>query len=66
MPKLKTHRGAKKRFKVTATKKILHKKANKSHILTKKKSNRKRNLGQVALFDKTNRRAVKDMMPYEC
>ncbi|HNT33203.1 MAG TPA: 50S ribosomal protein L35 [Candidatus Aminicenantes bacterium] len=65
MPKLKTHRGAKKRFKVTATKKILHKKANKSHILTKKKSNRKRNLGQVALVDKTNRRAVKDMMPYE-
>ena len=65
MPKLKTHRGAKKRFKVTATKKILHKKANKSHILTKKKSNRKRNLGQVALVDKTNRRAVKDMMHYE-
>ncbi|HNQ81539.1 MAG: 50S ribosomal protein L35 [Acidobacteriota bacterium] len=65
MPKLKTHRGAKKRFKVTAAKKVLHKKANKSHILTKKKSNRKRNLGQVALVDKTNRRAVKDMMPYE-
>ena len=64
MPKLKTHRGAKKRFKVTAGKKILHKKAFKSHILTKKASNRKRNLGQDAVVDKTNRKAVKEMMPY--
>jgi len=65
MPKLKTHRGARKRFTVTARKKILHKKANKSHILTKKTSNRKRNLGKVAVLNKTNRRAVKEMMPYE-
>ncbi|MCX6566593.1 MAG: 50S ribosomal protein L35 [Candidatus Aminicenantes bacterium] len=65
MPKLKTHRGARKRFTVTAGKKILHKKANKSHILTKKTSNRKRNLGKVAVLNKTNRRAVKEMMPYE-
>ena len=65
MPKLKTHRGAKKRFKVTAGKKILHRKANKSHILTKKAANRKRDLGRDGLVDKTNRRAVKDMMPYE-
>jgi large subunit ribosomal protein L35 len=49
---------------VTAEKKILHKKAFKSHILTKKASNRKRNLGQDAVVDKTNRRAVKEMMPY--
>lgn len=65
MPKLKTHRGARKRFTVTAQKKILHKKANKSHILTKKTSNRKRNLGKVAVLNKTNRRAVKEMMPYK-
>lgn len=65
MPKLKTHRGAKKRFSVTAGKKILHSKANKRHILTKKKANRKRNLGKIGIVDKTNRRAVKEMMPYE-
>ena len=65
MPKLKTHRGAKKRFSVTAGKKILHKKTNKSHILTKKKANRKRNLSKVGVVNKTNRRAIKEMMPYE-
>ena len=48
MPKLKTHKGAQKRFKVTAKKKVLHKKANKSHILTKKASKRKRHLGKKA------------------
>ena len=46
MPKLKTHKGAQKRFKVTAKKKILHSKANKSHILTKKSSKRIRHLGK--------------------
>ncbi|MDD8026607.1 MAG: 50S ribosomal protein L35 [Acidobacteriota bacterium] len=65
MPKLKTHRGAHKRFQVTARKKVTHKKANKSHILTKKESNRKRGLGKKALVDKTNMPAVKKMLPYE-
>ncbi|MHB8055987.1 MAG: large ribosomal subunit protein bL35 [Candidatus Aminicenantales bacterium] len=44
---------------------MLHRKTNKSHILTKKAANRKRNLGKVAILNKTNRRAVKEMMPYE-
>jgi large subunit ribosomal protein L35 len=44
MPKMKTHKGAKKRFSVTATGKIRRLKAGKSHILTKKSSKRKRNL----------------------
>jgi large subunit ribosomal protein L35 len=44
MPKMKTHKGAKKRFKVTATGKIRRLKAYKSHILTKKSSKRKRHL----------------------
>jgi large subunit ribosomal protein L35 len=65
MPKLKTHKGAQKRFKVTAGKKIVHKKANKSHILTKKASKRKRNLGQRALVSRADRKAVKAMFPYE-
>jgi large subunit ribosomal protein L35 len=44
MPKMKTHKGAKKRFSVTATGKIRRLKANKSHILTKKDAKRKRRL----------------------
>jgi len=46
MPKMKTNRSAAKRFKVTATGKILHKKSGKSHLLRKKSSKRKRNLGK--------------------
>lgn len=65
MPKQKTHRGAKKRFKVTANKKIFHKKANKSHILTKKASNRKRTLGRMAQVSKPDAKVVKKMLPYE-
>ncbi|HHF43158.1 MAG: 50S ribosomal protein L35 [Candidatus Aminicenantes bacterium] len=64
MPKLKTHRGAKKRFKVTAKKKILHQKSNKSHILTKKSAKRKRNLGKLTLVSKVDKDKVKKMLPY--
>ncbi len=46
MPKIKTHRGAAKRFKLTGTGKIMRVKAYKSHILTKKNSKRKRSLGK--------------------
>lgn len=65
MPKLKTHRGAHKRFKVTAGKKVLHSKANKSHILTKKASKRKRQLGKKSVLSPANRKAVKAMLPYD-
>jgi len=44
MPKMKTHKGAKKRFSVTGKGKIRRLKANKSHILTKKTAKRKRRL----------------------
>ena len=44
MPKQKTHSGAKDRFRVTRTGKVLHKKMNKNHILEKKSSKRKRRL----------------------
>ena len=44
MPKIKTHRGAKKRFKVTSGGKVLRHHSMKSHILTKKTTKRKRNL----------------------
>jgi large subunit ribosomal protein L35 len=53
MPKMKSHRGAKKRFSVTGTGKIRRLKANKSHILTKKDAKRKRRLRR-ATFVTTN------------
>lgn len=49
MPKMKTHKGAKKRFSVTGTGKVRRMKAYKSHILTKKTSKRKRNLRRPAM-----------------
>lgn len=54
MPKMKTHRGAKKRFKVTGTGKVMHRRANRNHILEKKTTKRKRQLrsdGAVAASD---------------
>ena len=49
MPKMKTHKGAKKRFSVTGTGKVRRLRAFKSHILTKKTSKRKRRLRQAAI-----------------
>ncbi|MCU1450157.1 MAG: ribosomal protein [Acidimicrobiales bacterium] len=48
MPKMKTHRGAAKRFKVTGTGKILRRRAFRNHILEKKSPARKRRLGRPA------------------
>lgn len=59
MPKLKTNSGAKKRFRLTGTGKIKRKHAYKSHILTKKSTKRKRNLGHWTVVDKTNVEGVK-------
>ena len=65
MPKLKTHKGAKKRFKVTGKKKIVHSKAYKSHILTKKSAKRKRNLGKKDTIGQSDRGRIKEMLPYD-
>jgi len=59
MPKMKTNSGAKKRFKLTGTGKIKRKHAYKSHILTKKSTKRKRNLGYWTTIDKANENNVK-------
>ena len=48
MPKMKTHKGTAKRFRVTGTGKIMRGKAYKSHILTKKSQKRKRNFRKEA------------------
>jgi large subunit ribosomal protein L35 len=65
MPKLKTHKGAQKRFKVTAKKKFLHAQANKRHKLTKKASKRKRHLGQSVEASSAERKTLKTMFPYD-
>jgi large subunit ribosomal protein L35 len=64
MPKLKTHRGAKKRFKFTGTGKLKRSKANASHILTKKKQKRKRNLRKTTIVVKEEFKRIKDLLPY--
>jgi len=64
MPKLKTKRGAAKRFKITANGKVKRKKAYKSHILTKKSSKRKRNLRMPAYVSSAEEKSVKKMLPY--
>ena len=65
MPKIKTHTGAKKRFKLTKTGKVKRAHAFKSHILNKKTTKRKRNLRQSAIADATNVAKVKKMIPYK-
>lgn len=64
MPKMKTNRGAAKRFKATGTGKIRRSKAFTSHILTKKSTKRKRNLRKSGLIDASDAKAVKRMLPY--
>ncbi len=64
MPKIKTKRGAAKRFKVTAGGKIKRKKAFKNHILTKKSTKRKRNLRQGCYVTDGDYSKVRAMIPY--
>jgi large subunit ribosomal protein L35 len=64
MPKLKTHRGAAKRFSLTANGKVKRSKAFASHILTKKTTKRKRNYRRSAIADSTNQKAIKRLIPY--
>ena len=64
MPKLKTHKGAQKRFKVTGKKKIVHNKAYKSHILTKKSTKRKRHLRSAAMINAKDVASIRRMLPY--
>ena len=65
MPKIKTHSGAKKRFKLSKNGKPMRGHAYKSHILTKKSTKRKRGLRATAYADKTNAKVVKVLIPYK-
>jgi large subunit ribosomal protein L35 len=64
MPKMKTHRGAAKRFKSTASGRFKRGKAFKSHILTKKTTKRKRQLDTPTLVSRADQDKVAAMLPY--
>ena len=63
MPKIRTNRGAAKRFTRTGTGKIKRRHSFKSHILTKKSPKRKRNLRQPGLIAHADEAAVRKMIP---
>ena len=64
MPKLKTHRGAAKRFKKTAGGKILRALTNKRHLLTYKRRKRKRRLSGVTTVSDADLAQVRRLLPY--
>jgi large subunit ribosomal protein L35 len=65
MPKLKTHTGAKKRFKVTAGGKIKRSKAYKGHLLTSKSAKRTRGLRKATLVSESDYANIKRLLPYK-
>jgi len=65
MPKLKTHKGAAKRFKKTATGKIVRGKAFKQHILTSKSRSRKRGLRGTVVVSDADAKKLARMLPYK-
>ena len=64
MPKLKTHKGAAKRFKKTGTGKVTRRHAFARHILTSKTRTRKRKLTQGVVADSTDQAKLRRMIPY--
>jgi large subunit ribosomal protein L35 len=62
MPKMKTHSGAKKRFKTTGTGKVKGRHAFTSHILEKKSPKRKRRLGNDAILSADDSKRVKQLL----
>jgi large subunit ribosomal protein L35 len=64
MPKMKSNRGAAKRFKATATGRVKRAQAFKNHILTKKSTKRKRHLRPMEMVNEGDQRSIKRMLPY--
>ena len=63
MPKMKSNRGAAKRFRATGSGKIKRKRANHSHILTKKDTKRKRRLRSTVMVAKADEKGIRKMLP---
>ncbi len=64
MPKLKSHSGAKKRFKITATGKVMHKRAGARHLLQGMSSRRSRFLRRPEELNKQQAKVIKRLLPY--
>ena len=62
MPKMKTHRGAAKRIKVTGSGRLRRRKANKNHMLEHKSYTRKRRLGRMTEVDGANSKAIRKQL----
>lgn len=60
----KTRKAVAKRFKITATGKVLRQHSSKRHLLVSKSSKRKRQLGRTALVDKTDEQRIKENLPF--
>lgn len=65
MPKMKTHRGAAKRFSVTKSGKVKRSKAFRRHILTKKTTKRTRNLRKTGYIAECEEKNIKRLIPYK-
>ncbi len=64
MPKMKTHKGAKKRFKVSSGGKVVFAKKGRRHILTCKSPKRKRGLRKAGVVEGTLAANIKELLPY--
>jgi large subunit ribosomal protein L35 len=65
MPKVKTHKGLKKRFKITARGNVVHMQAGKSHLMSDKTGKKVRQLRRPAVLNPTQAKLVKRLLPYE-
>lgn len=65
MPKIKTNRGAAKRFKVTGNGKIKREKANAGHLFTCKAKDRKRKLRAAGFVSNTDKKNIRKLIPYK-
>lgn len=64
MPKMKTHRGAAKRFRVLGSGKIKRKKAYRSHIMSPMSTKQKRHLRGIGIVDSADEKQLKRLLPY--
>ncbi len=65
MPKIKTHKGAQRRFHITGTGKIMRAKGGKSHLRLRKSKRAKRLYDEMIPVDSTNRARLKRLLPYK-
>jgi len=64
MPKIKTHKGAKKRFKITGKGKVKRRKSYTRHLFTTKSAKRKRNLRSPTMVNDADAKRIKRLLPY--